>query len=82
MPSSFWKVCRFTVHMKMGGFSDFYTLRPVFKKVRFQALHFQDPCGRSAKTMQYMCVFAKERPRVDGSLVKCVVLCWSGGWAN
>ena len=47
MPSSFWKVCRFTVHMKMGGFSDFYTLRPVFKKVRFQALHFQDPCGQN-----------------------------------
>ena len=33
------------------AFWDFSTLRPVFKKVRFQALRFQDPCGRSAKTM-------------------------------
>ena len=32
-----------------AAFSDFSTLRPVFKKV-----HFQDPCGRSAKTMQYV----------------------------
>ena len=44
-------------------FSDFSTLRPVFKKVRFQ-----DPYGRSAKTMQYLCVFAKERCRLDGAL--------------
>ena len=49
-----------------AAFSDFSTLRPGFKKVRFQALRFQDPCGRSAKTMQYMCVFAKEHFRVDG----------------
>ena len=26
-------------------------------------LRFQDPCGRSAKTMQYMCVFAGKRKR-------------------
>ena len=42
-------------------FLDFSTLRPVFKKVCFQALRFQDPCGRSAKTTQYMYVFTKER---------------------
>ena len=47
-----------------AAFSDFSTLRPGFKKVCFQALHFQDPCGRSAKTMQYMSVFAKEHFRV------------------
>ena len=41
-------------------FLDFSTLRPVFKKVCFQALRFQDPCGRSAKTTQYMYVFTKE----------------------
>ena len=50
-----------------AAFSDFSTLRPIFKKVRFQALRFQDPYGRSAKTMQYMCVFAKERCRLDGA---------------
>uniref|UniRef100_A0A671UHG4 THAP-type domain-containing protein n=1 Tax=Sparus aurata TaxID=8175 RepID=A0A671UHG4_SPAAU len=50
-----------------AAFSDFSTLRPVFKKVRFQALRFQDPYGRSAKTMQYMCVFAKRRCRLDGA---------------
>ena len=33
-----------------AAFSDFSTLRPVFKKV-----HFQDPRGRSAKMMQKMC---------------------------
>ena len=37
-----------------GRASNFSTLRPVVKKVCFQ-----DPCGRSAKTMQYMCVFVK-----------------------
>ena len=31
--------------------------------------HFQDPYGRSAKTMQYMCVFAKEHCRLDGALM-------------
>ena len=31
-----------------AAFLDFYTLRPVFNKVRFQ-----DPCGRSAKMVQY-----------------------------
>ena len=41
---------------RRAAFSDFSTLRPVFKKVRFQ-----DPCGRSAKTIQYMCVFAWTR---------------------
>ena len=46
--------------------SDFSTRRPVFKKVRFQVLRFQDLCVRSNKTMQYMCVFAKEHCRVDG----------------
>ena len=33
-----------------AAFSDFSTLRPVFKKVCLQ-----DPCGRSAKTMQNVC---------------------------
>ena len=42
-----------------AAFSDFSTLGPVFKKVRFQPLCFQDLCGRSAKTMQYICVFRK-----------------------
>ena len=42
-----------------AAFSDFSTLRPVLKKVSFQVLRFQDPYGRSAKTMQYMCVFRK-----------------------
>ena len=46
-------------------FSDFSTLRPIFQKVRFQALRFQDPYGRSAKTTQYVCVFAKERCLLD-----------------
>ena len=44
-----------------AAFSDFSTLRPVFKKVRCH-----DLCGRLAETMQYVCVFAKERFRVDG----------------
>ena len=35
-----------------AAFSDFSTLRPIFKKVCFQALHLQDPCGQSAKPMQ------------------------------
>ena len=35
-----------------AAFLDFYTLRPSFNKVRFQAPRLQDPCGRSAKTMQ------------------------------
>ena len=48
-----------------AAFLDFSTLRPVFKKVRFQTLHFQNPYGRSAKTMQYMCVFTKRRCRLD-----------------
>ena len=40
-------------------FSDFSTLRPIFKKVCFQALHFQDPCGQLAKMLQYMLCFRK-----------------------
>ena len=65
MASLFWKVYGFAVHTRnaRAAFSDFSTLRPVFKKVRFQ-----DPYGRSAKTMQYMSVFAKERCRLDGAL--------------
>ena len=47
-------------------FSDFSTLRPSFKKVRFQALRFQDPCGRVAKTMQYMCVSTKDGASPSG----------------
>ena len=35
-----------------AAFSDFSTLRPIFKKMRFQ-----DPCGQSAKMIQYMCIF-------------------------
>ena len=55
-------------------FSDFSALRPVFEKVCFQSLRFQDPCGPSAKTMQYTRNTlhphenAKERFRVDGLL--------------
>ena len=49
-----------------GCVLEFFHPETFFKKVCFQALHFQDPCGLSAKTMQYMCVFAKERFRVDG----------------
>ena len=45
---------------------DFSTLRPVFNKMCFQSLRFQDQCGRSAKMMQYMCIFAKECSRLDG----------------
>ena len=37
------------------SFFIFFTLRPIFKKVRFQVL-------------QYMCVFAKEHFRMDGPL--------------
>ena len=48
---------------RRAAFSDFSTLRPVLKKV-----HFQGPYGRSAKTMQYMCIFAKERFRLDSPL--------------
>ena len=48
-----------------AAFLDFSTLTPVFKKVPFQALRFQDPCGRTAQMMQYVCVFAKERFCVD-----------------
>ena len=62
MASSFGKVCGFAIHTRT--FSDFSTLTPGFKKVRFQALRFQDPCGRSAKTIQYMCVFARKHKRV------------------
>ena len=51
-----------------AAFSDFSTPRPVFKKVHFQALHFQDLYGQLAKMMQYICIFAKERFRVDGPL--------------
>ena len=66
MASSFRTVCGFAVHMKMeAAFPDFSTLRPGFKKACFQALRFQNPYGRSAKTMQYMYIFAKERFRVN-----------------
>ena len=37
-----------------AAFLDFFTLTPVFKRLRFQALHFQDPCGSLAKMMQYI----------------------------
>ena len=39
-------------------------LRRFLKKVRFQALRFLRMW--SAKTMQYMCVFAQERSHLDG----------------
>ena len=42
-----------------AAFSDFSTLRPVFKKVRFHA-----PCGQLAKTMQNVCLH-KNRFHVD-----------------
>ena len=54
-----------------AAISDFSTLRPVLKK-----MHFQDPCGRSAKTMQYMCVFTRPHERfcVDSLLFLDVFL--------
>ena len=72
MASSFWKVCGFAIHTRMGGlrFLDFFTLTPVFKRLRFQALHFQDPCGSLAKMMQYMYVFSKEHFCADGLSVQ------------
>ena len=57
-----------------AAFSDFSTLRLVLKKVRFQVLSFQDPCGPSAKTVQYMRVFAKECFRLDGPTVSSSTL--------
>ena len=50
---------------RRAAFSNLFTLKPVFKKVHFQALCFQDLCGPLAKKMQYMCIFTKERFRVD-----------------
>ena len=49
-----------------AAFSDFSTLRPSFKKVRFQALRLQDPCRQSAQTMENMSVYTKEHFCVDG----------------
>ena len=49
---------------RRAAFSEFSTLRPVLKKVRFQ-----DPYGWSAKTMQYVCVFEKKRCRLAGALI-------------
>ena len=49
-----------------AAFLDFSTLKPSFKKVHFQVLRLQDPCGWSTKTMQNMClhksVFAYGQP--------------------
>ena len=53
--------------------SDFSTLRPGFKKVRFQVLRLQDPCGRSAKMMQKMCVYTEERFRLDSLIVVSLI---------
>ena len=68
MASSFWKICGFTIHTRTGGLR--FWISPPWDPcvVRCQALRFQDLCGRSAKTMQYMCVFTKERCRLDGAL--------------
>ena len=65
MAPLFWKVNGFAVHTETGRLR-FRILPPFSKKWRFQALRFQDPCGRTVKTMQYMCVFSKERSRLDG----------------
>lgn len=45
-----------------------------FQESAFSGAAFQDPCGQSAKTMQYMCFFAKKR-RLDGALVSCDTMC-------
>ena len=75
-------VCYAQLHQKQirrphdkrrAAFSEFSTLRPVLKKMRFQVMRFQDPCGWSVKTMQYMCIFAKERFCVDGPLKSCTI---------
>ena len=42
--------------------------RPHIRKQSFFSPSFSAPCGRSAKTMQNMCVFAKEHFRVGGLL--------------
>ena len=49
-----------------AAFLDFSTLTPGFKKVRLQTLCLQDPWGRSAKTMQNMCVYTHKSFHVDG----------------
>ena len=49
-----------------AAFSDFSTRKLGFKKVRFQALHLQDPCGQSAKTIQNIYVYTQKRFHVDG----------------
>ena len=56
MVSSIRKVCTSAVQTRVQGqrFLNFPTLRTGFKKVRLQ-----DPFGRSAKTMQTMCVYTQ-----------------------
>ena len=51
-----------------GAFLNLFTLGPGFRKLRFHAMRLQDSCGRSAKTMQNICVLTKKRLRVDGPL--------------
>lgn len=46
-------------HHSRAAFSDFLTLRPCFKKVRF-------PCGRWAKIMHNMSVYTQKCFHVDG----------------
>ena len=50
-------------------------------ETRFKKVCFQDPYWRSAKTMQYMCVFAKECCRLGRGLKLCV-LSWTSMWVT
>ena len=54
-------------------FSDFSTRRTGFKKVHLQAQRLQDPCSRSAKTMQNMCVSTQKHFHMDGPCHVCEV---------
>ena len=49
-----------------GCIFGFFHLETCFQKSVFSGAALQYPCGRSSKTLQYMCVFAKERFHVDG----------------
>ena len=57
---------------KREQFSNFFTLGPGFKIVRFQAVRLQDSFGRTAQTMQNVCLH-KKRFRVDGPSVSWVL---------
>ena len=89
MASSFRKVCRFPIHMRTGGlrFHIFPPLDMFFKKLRYHSLHFQDPCGRLAKMMQYVYVFCCLRINIyfiDLRYYFCVLtlILFNSSWAE